>query len=124
MKKVEIRDIIKFETKDENERLSNDIENSYPKYKKALYEFYKDNNEKFPFDEFSFKDDLIMIVFLNEYGYSHDIVLKALDEFLIPSLNSVTELFYVLSFLHGFGVIDKSELDERNEIGKILNINN
>jgi len=115
----EIKDIIKFE----NEEQYNKFMDNLSKYKSAFYKFHEDNNEKFPFEEHSFNDELILVIFLNEYEYSHDIVLKVLDEVLIPKL-SIMDKSLVLHFLFGFAVINKDELDKRNEISKIFNNTN
>ena len=99
--------------KDEKEydNLIKDVEVNFPKYKKALYDYYESNNDKFPFDEYSFCDEVLLVIFLNEYEYSKNIVLKVLDNIKID--NEMAKVL-ILNFLCGFGVIEKNEMDERN----------
>lgn len=114
----EMKKYVKFKDNKEYNKFLED----FSKYKKALYSFYENNNEKFPMDEFSHKDDLILIIFLNEYEYSHEIVLNVLDNILIPRLNLI-ELYSFLNFLYGFGVLNKDEMNDRNIVTKILDKN-
>ena len=91
----------------------NDIKENFLKYKQALYDFYKSSNENFPFDDYDFVDELLLVIFINEYGYTKKIVLKVLDNMLL-NINNAMHKVLVLNFLCGFGIIDKSEMDERN----------
>lgn len=97
-----------------DEKTNKDIGINLPKYKKALYDFYDSNKERFPFKGKEFEDDLLLVIYLNEYEYEHDFVLKALDDILIPNIKSKIALINVLSFLYGFGVINKIEYKKRN----------
>lgn len=106
--------------KDEKEydNLIKDIEINLPKYKKALYDYYESNNDKFPFDEYPFCEDVLLVIFLNEYEYSKNIVLKVLDNINID--NEMAKVL-ILNFLCGFGVIEKHEMDERNPYIELMN---
>lgn len=103
-----------FKTDEEYDALLNDIKVNLPKYKDALYNYYKSINEEFPFDKNDFSYKLILVIFLNEYGYSKKIVLKALDNVLLSSITNKMEVVLVINFLYGFGIIEKIEMDERN----------
>lgn len=113
-----IKDIIKFENDEEYNKFLDD----YSKYKKALYSFYEESNDKFPFEDFSCKEDIIQIVFLKEYDYSHDIILKVLDEILMPKLNLINKTL-ILYFLFGLNAISEIEFKEREEVLKIIDNN-
>ena len=106
----------------ENEyiNLINDININFPKYKKALRDYYENNNEKFPFDNYSFIDDILLVIFLNEYNYSKDIVLKVLDNMFL-SIDNAMHKVLVLNFLCGFGIINKEEMNERNPYNMLIN---
>lgn len=98
----------------EYEKFVSDVNINLPEYKKALYDYYESNSEKFPFDEFSFRDDLILVMFLSEYEYNHDIVLKVLDDILIANLSFKPYTILILKFLNGFNVINEEEMNIRN----------
>ena len=87
-----IENIIKLDDEKVMGKLKEDIEINLPKYKEAFYAFYKENNETFPFENHSFKEELLLVIFLNEYNYSHEIVIKVLDELLIPLLNMIEKI--------------------------------
>lgn len=91
----------------------NDVNQNFPKYKKVLYDYYENNNDKFPFDEYDFCDNVLLVIFINEYGYTKELVLKVLDNMLL-SINNGMYKVLIINFLYGFGIIDKSEMDERN----------
>lgn len=97
-----------------------DINENFSKYKQALYDYYKSNNEKFPFDEYDFINEILLVIFLNEYDYSKDIVLKVLDNLLANISNNMHKVL-ILNFLCGFGVIDKFEMNERNPYIELIN---
>lgn len=99
--------------KDEKQydNLIKDVEVNFPKYKKALYDYYESNNDKFPFEGQSFCDDVLLVIYLFEYEYDKSIVLKVLDSIEVD--NAMSKVL-ILNFLCGFGVIEKNEMDERN----------
>jgi len=103
-------------------KLINDINDNFPKYKKALHDYYESNNERFPFDGYDFIDDVLLVIFLNEYGYSKDIVLKVFDSLLTNISNNMHKLL-ILNFLCGFGLIERCEMDERNPYIELINKN-
>lgn len=98
--------------------LIHDVDINFPKYKTALFNYYKDNNEEFIFNKFPFCDDIILIIYLNEYNYPRDIVIKSLDYLLNKLTNNMYKIL-VLNFLLGFGIINQEELDKRKSIHKI-----
>lgn len=98
----------------------NDININFSKYKKALLDYYENNNEKFPFDNYPFIDDILLVIFLNEYNYSKDIVLKVLDNMFL-SIDNAMHKVLVLNFLCGFGIINQDEMDERNPYSRLIN---
>lgn len=102
--------------------LLNDINENFPKYKKAIQSYYESNNDKFPFDDYSFNDDVLLVIFLNEYGYDKNIVLKVLDNMLLTVSNGMEKVL-ILNFLSGFGVIDENEMNERNPYSEIISKN-
>jgi len=113
-------DYLKNEKDDNN--LLNDVNLNYPKYKKAIYNYYESNNDKFPFEEYYFNDDVLLVIFLNEYGYDKSIVLKVLDNIFLDINNGMYKVL-ILNFLYGFGVINKDEMDERNPYIELINKN-
>lgn len=98
----------------------NDIKENFPKYKKALYDYYESNNEKFPFEDYNFINELLLVIFLNEYGYSKNLVIKVLDNLLTNISNNMDKVL-VLNFLCGFGIIDEHEMNERNPYIELIN---
>jgi len=113
-------DYLKNEKDDNN--IINDVNLNYPKYKKAIYNYYESNNDKFPFEEYYFNDDVLLVIFLNEYGYDKSIVLKVLDNIFLDINNGMYKVL-ILNFLYGFGVINKDEMDERNPYIELINKN-
>lgn len=99
--------------------LINDVNANYPKYRKALYNYYESNDDKFPFEDYDFANEVILILFLNEYGYDKNIVLKVLDNVVLSIDNSMYKVL-VLNFICGFGVINREEMDKRNPYGEII----
>lgn len=70
-------------------------------------------------------DDLYIIYTFKQLKYSHDFIIKLVDELLIKNiisedyvegenLSAITELSFALSFLTGFNVISESEANKRN----------
>ena len=96
-----------------------DVNENYSKYKKALYNYYESSNDKFPFDDYSFADNVLLVIFLNEYGYDKNIILKILDNMLLSIDNDMYKLL-ILNFLCGFGVIENDEMNERNPYIEII----
>ena len=91
----------------------NNVNENFPKYKKAIYNYYDNNNDKFPFDDYDFFDDVLLVIFLNEYDYSKELVLRVLDNMLTNISNNVHKVL-VLNFLYGFGIVNREEMDKRN----------
>lgn len=108
-----------FSEKDYNNFI-NDIKDNFPKYKNALYDYYESNNEKFPFEDYNFINELLLVIFLNEYDYSKNLVIKVLDN-LINSISNNMHKVLVLNFLCGFGIIDEHEMNERNPYIELIN---
>ncbi len=102
--------------------LVHDIELNFSKYKKALYSYYKDNNEVFYFDEYPFCNELLLVIYLNEYEYPKEIVIKSLDNLLNNISNNMHKVL-ILNFLLGFGIINKPLFDERNPYSNLLEKN-
>lgn len=99
--------------------LVHDVELNFSKYKKALYSHYKDNNEVFYFDEYPFCNELLLVIYLNEYEYPKEIVIKSLDNLLNNISNNMHKVL-ILNFLLGFGIINKPLFDERNPYSNLL----
>ena len=97
-----------------------DINENFPKYKKALRDYYENNNEKFPFDDYPFINDILLVIFLNEYEYNKELVLKVLDNMFL-SIDNAMHKVLVLNFLCGFGIINKEEMNERNPYNMLIN---
>ena len=100
--------------------LINDVNANYLKYRKALYNYYKSNGDKFPFEDYDFANEVILILFLNEHDYDKNIALKVLDNMFLTINNGMHKVL-ILNFLCGFGVINKDEMDKRNPYNALIN---
>lgn len=130
MKRIELEDI--FDQKDRKGfKLYNlEINKLFSlNIKKRAINFYNEVNRKYknsnqivwPSSKYETIIDTLIVNEMKDLGFSRNLILKVIDQMLIPNIGNEFEIGMVLSFLYGTGAISESEMNERDAMTKNLN---